>query len=674
MRFDPGEIVSIDTETTGLRMFQGDMPFAVSMCNLEGETFYCEWPIDPFTRHVQPRPAELEFIRAVVENPKIAKVFHNAAFDLHHLEENYGIQYRGTIHETKIAARCANNNEPSYGLKPLAAKYVQIPITDEKELQDATVKARREGKRRNYRLAEDVAADYWLPRHLDPKNAYCEAYARTDAERTLALWCFYEEFLAAMDARDTYDLEMQLWHIVYRMEKRGVRVDLDIAREEERRHTRLLEAHRAKMFQIAGREFNPNSPGQLAQLLYAERKLTPHKTTPAGGLSTDAKALRRHYKDPLVWELLEVRANEKAISTFFSAYIKLAARDPLQDGGGYCIHSSFDQAGTVTGRFSSRDPNLQQASKSENAKGTESVLARKPFGPRKGYVWLPADYSQVELRIFADFSRERTMLAAMEAGRDIHSETANKVWGGDTPAAITAAIAALELRSPAPASKEVAAAWKTLGWTPETRADEAALERCAREWLRKFSGKIVEAEASLGKKTMRSRAKNINFAKIYGGGPASIMDLAYCTYQEAAAFMEEYDRAMPGIAKWINEISDIGRKYGYIRTAYNRRLSVPAERAYVAANYRVQGSAADLMKDSMRRLDAFFTKHQLDAHLVMTIHDEIVMEIRESQLKKWILYAVRNIMEDHGGRFGVPLPVEVSIARASWEEKEKVDL
>ncbi len=231
------------------------------------------------------------------------------------------------------------------------------------------------------------------------------------------------------------------------------------------------------------------------------------------------------------------------------------------------------------------------------------------------------------------------------------------------------------IRSDKNPSKELRKAWKTLGiterWIPKMPLQERRV--VCEHWLSLFDYSVVRAEASIGVKASRTKTKMLLFAKIFGGGPNAVKDLLLVdTLAEAQEFLTAYARSFPGVDPWIQKISAEGRRNGYILNIYGHRISVNPNKAYRAANYRVQGSAAALLKEAMVRCDHYLRESGIDGHLVMTIHDEIVFEIH----KKWagigILLELKRIMEDHGGRLKCNLQVDIDRVRNNWEEKESV--
>jgi len=336
----------------------------------------------------------------------------------------------------------------------------------------------------------------------------------------------------------------------------------------------------------------------------------------------------------------------------------------------------FNQVGPRTGRFSCRKPNMQNVANALTTRSPMPIQARTPFVPRPGYVWYAIDYSQLEVRIFADVSQEPSMLEALDSGEDLHDVCTNKAWGGkDNPAAIRAAIHSLEFDGTGDGTK-VKKFWDKEGVALRDipTMEQSAKVYLADKWLAEFDYNIVKAEKSISKKTSRAKAKMILFAKLFGGGPNAIKDLLYCDYHEAAEFLRDYDGAFPEIVQYIRDLSEEASGAGYIMDCFGRRIAVDPDTAYRAVNYKVQGSAASLLKQSMRRTHAYLKKTKLDAHLLLTIHDEIVFEVRKTHAKRNVLQELCRIMEDHGGAFGVPTPVEIDKVTESWNVKKKAKI
>jgi DNA polymerase I-like protein with 3'-5' exonuclease and polymerase domains len=270
-------------------------------------------------------------------------------------------------------------------------------------------------------------------------------------------------------------------------------------------------------------------------------------------------------------------------------------------------------------------------------------------------------------------SGESTLLEAIDNGDDIHTATANRVWGGESDASIRAAVHSLELDGTGNLdTPEVAKMWKHYGVTNSNlkKMDERNKVQIAEDWMNGFGWDIVVAEKSIGKKIWRTRSKSVTFCKIFGGGVKAAKEWMQCTEEEARAFLHEYDVMMPGIKAYIRELSNQARRDGQIVNRYGRILQVDPDKPYKAVNYMVQGSAADLMKRAMVKTARYLKETGLDWHLVLTIHDELVFEALKAHARRSVLRNIKALMEDHEGAFSVPTPVDIERVTVSWDQKE----
>lgn len=712
-----GKSVAIDTETTGLSVWHGDQPFAVSFCNEVGDTAYVEWPVDPYTRVVEFDLLELEqVIDFILEHPS-RKVFHNAKFDIRMLEtasmENFGVELfdrkkgelKFNIDETTFMAWCCNGMEPNFKLKSLANRYLDYPVDDEEDLKKLVNRLRRKAKKEDWKTAysEDLqddgtikykavtAADYWLPREAERRHpewlgikkiparkeaAYCGRYCVADAERTMLLKMMYNTAMEEEGVTHTYLQERdELWPITWEIEDRGIHFLRDKCEEEEAATLAELKKYKQEVINAAWPEFT-GKPKEMQILLYDRKYLglpVRVRTKKTQQPATNVDALTAHEDHPVIRSIQKWRAAHKGWSTYFRRYNKLSV--PTDDG--WEMHGEFRQLYPVTRRYASSAPNMQNVANALTTRSQEPIQARTVFAPRPGYVWYHWDYHQVEVRIFADLAQEPFMLDALANNRDLHDECTNKAWGGeDNPAAIWAAAHSLEFDGTGPAvtqkSKQVMAIWKKFGIKKLRQLSAKNVEEIAYEWLSWFDFDIVAAEASLKKKTSRAKAKMLLFAKQFGGGPNAVKDLLRVSWEEAAQFLDDYSVAFPRIDEWIAEVSEEGRENGYVLDNYNTKLAVNREKAYQGANRKVQGSAASLLKRAMVRCREHLRKAARDARIVLTVHDELAFEIRKTHAHRNLIMDLGYLMADHEGHFNIPTPVELERVTKTWNQKEKV--
>jgi len=698
--------VAIDTETTGLNVWTGCRPFAVSMMYEDGEWLYWEWDVAPFTREPIIPAADLDEIREITTDPELVKCFFNLKFDFLMLRA-INVAVTGVMAEVSFMARAVNNLEHVFALKPLAKKYVGIDDDDAEDLRDTVKRCRRAAKKLGWKIAtkkehgdKPINADYWLPGTLvrrEPKLAaelgvdlaVCETYAVRDVERTIVLDAYYRAAMEELDANDprllkdpafeldphfqplevqaTYEREMKLMPDTIGMEAHGVAVDGPRLQELVVECTQKRDEANARLRELSGLEaFNHNAPRQVAALLFEPQRnaagdlVLPKKVcqhlkifarTKTGMPKTDAEALMPYRQNKVVDALLTARANDKALSTFFEKYLDLAVVDVA---GELILHPGFEQWGALTGRYTCRSPNLQQVSnpKTTNSRMAEFVVdVRQAFIPRPGCVWYCPDYSQLEVIIFADIANEQTMLQAIKDGADIHTATTNKIWGGlNNPKAVAAALRSSELAG-----------------MPSTESQVI-------QNLDIVDCDIVEFEREIGTKLWRKLAKTVTFTKIFGGGPRALMSWIGCSHDEAVKILADYDEAFPDMTTLMQELMGMGRKHGFVVNRYGRKLNIDPWRAYTAVNYLVQSSAADLMKAGMRKCARYLRETGLDARILMTIHDELIFEFRRGHNFKSVLRTLCSLMADHEGRFSVPTQVDLDKVTTRWSEKIGVNL
>jgi DNA polymerase-1 len=622
--------------------------------------------VDEFTREPFIVLADLIKLRQFFADESVIKVFHNAKFDIRMLEK-IGVGVKGPIEETMFLAGTLNTMEPSLKLKELGRKYLGISVGDQEDLHRATISGRAIGKRLGWALGDEVAQDYWMaPWKL------CKKYAITDAERTMMLFLIMKEDLDKdRNARKTYERELALWPTTYAMEGRGVRVDIDIIDTGLKKSNRRSKKFAAKIHAMVG-SVNLNSPQQLCKIFYGSKKkgglgLRITKYTKTGNPSCDQQALEKMHH-PVAKLLLKWKA-EDGLRKFFANYKSLAVWE--EKWKCWVIHPNFTQTETKTFRFSCRQPNLQNVPDADNSKSMAAIQARTPFGPRKGYVWYHWDYKQLEVVVFADCSQEPSLLEAIASGREIHVETGNRVWGPRNKAlAIRAARHALELDTGEPASSPEVKAAQDEYW-------DVTPKKTVENWLYGWDWKIIQAEASIGKKNTKTNAKGVTFNKIFGGGVNGLQAFIPVTWSEGEDILDAYDNSFPTIGKWIKKRSNKARKLGYVRTREGTKLMVDREKPYVAINYEVQGTAAEMLKNAMIRLAPYLQRlrdKNIDVWLVLTIHDELVIEMPTRIVGKTrhnILKRITGIMENQS-TLNVPVKVEIERTDKSWAKKVEV--
>lgn len=428
--------------------------------------------------------------------------------------------------------------------------------------------------------------------------------------------CFYECYVAYASCQPLiekltethmdklfFDIEMPLVFTLYEMEKNGVKVEAPALKVYgEQLAVKIVELEK-KIYGSAGEEFNINSPKQLAVILFEKLGLPNGKKTKTG-YSTSADVLEKLAPEyPIVSDILEYRQLTKLKSTYADGLANY-----IQEDGR--IHGKFNQTITATGRISSTEPNLQNIP----IRMELGRLIRKVFVPEDGYVFVDADYSQIELRILAHCSGDEQLITAYKEARDIHRITASQVF--------------------------------------HIPFDE-----------------VTELQ--------RRNAKAVNFGIVYGISSFGLSQDLSITKKEAGQYIENYFNTYPGIKKFLDTAVETGKEKGYVTTLFGRRRPIPElsssnfmQRSFgerVAMNSPIQGTAADIMKLAMIGVQRRLAESNMKSRLVLQVHDELLIEAHESEVDK-----VKEILAyemEHAAELLVPLDVDMHVGKNWYEAK-----
>lgn len=710
--------VAIDTETPGLRWRHGDSPWMVSMADSNYNSWCALFPIDPFTRRVQYNDKDLkaflsgriydltkeryEYLKEVCADPKKIKVFFNAPFDIGNLGV-MGIPVVGKVEEVSLQARAHKTNEIVYKLKYLSRRYQGLTSEDEKELKTTTIKLRKIAKQLGWNIFEEEGGkksdegkappDYWLTMlaHLllDDEDEVlsarkqAEEYCRKDTLRTIVLHNFYGKELKKDPTRaKTYAFEMKLFPIIREMENLGCSTIKQRVLLDRQVCIDKAEETIAEIRSIIGDEnFKPSQTKDYSKFLFSEPPLglglPPTELTKTGQFTTGIDELIRSgaANHPFVRLCTTFSAQEKAVSLFFDKYIQNMLPDEQYEGR-HVIHPNINQGNTKTFRLSMNDPNLQQASNPDSSKhGANVVQVRSSFFPRPGYYWVLFDYSGQELRLLGGVMGVKLIYDAIREGIDVPTKISNQIWGGKgNELGIKQAIAALELYSDHPSTKFVQNTWSKFEWNSRYKSDQKAMEKFADYVLSEFDYDYVAFEASLEKKVSRTLVKNTIYAELYGAGVDKIAWQNGTTIERAAEIKQLINRQMPEKVAGSKRIIEEARSKGYITSIYGDKIDVDPEFAYRAVNYSIQNPAAKMMKISMINCRDYIRRSGLDAKIILTVHDELVFEVKKEHCTKQFCRGVKVIMEDHLEYTKIPMSVGISLCRERWDLEEKVKL
>jgi DNA polymerase I len=434
-------------------------------------------------------------------------------------------------------------------------------------------------------------------------------YAAEDADVTLRLWRALKPRLPAEQVTSVYEtLERPLIRVLARMERRGISIDRQTLSRLSGEFAQKAGALEAEIRELAGAPLNPGSPKQLGDILFGKFGLPGGTKTKTGAWSTGARALEELAEQghALPQKILEWRQVAKLRSTYTDALPGYVNPDTHR------VHTCYSLASTTTGRLSSSEPNLQNIP----IRTEEGRKIRRAFVASPGMKLVSADYSQIELRLLSEVADVPALRKAFRDGLDIHAMTASEMFG-----------------------------------VP------------------------VDAMPS----DVRRRAKAINFGIIYGISAFGLAAQLGIPREEAGAYIKRYFDRFPGIRDYMEETKEFARKHGYVLTLFGRkchypdiRNSNPSVRSFnerAAINARLQGSAADIIRRAMVRIEPALSKEKLNAQMLLQVHDELIFEVPEDEIEK-TLPIIRQVMEEapHPAvNLSVPLHVDARAA-GNWDE------
>jgi len=572
---------AIDLETTSPFPMWADL-VGISLSCAPHQAFYIPLAHRHREATVQlPLPWVLGHLKPILEDREVKKVGQNIKYEWIVLKRQ-DIHLRGILCDTMIASYLLNPTKHNHNLGEIAREYLDRNVTDYKEVvgtgaKEVTFDQIELGRARDY-SCEDADVSLQLSQVLLPK-------------------------LEEGGFRDLFEqVELPLAIVLAKMEMNGVKIDMDLLMEFSKEVEAQLQQKTDRIYTLAGEVFNINSSQQLGKILFDKLRLPVIKKTKTG-YSTDVEVLNKlSLQHDLPLEILGYRNLNKLKSTYIDALPRLIHPDTGR------VHTSYNQTVTATGRLSSSDPNLQNIP----IRAEEGSRIRQAFIPEKGWAIVSADYSQIELRILAHLSRDKTLMEAFQKDEDIHARTASEIFG-------------------VPIEKV----------TPP----------------------------------MRREAKVINFGIIYGMSAYGLSQQLGSDPKVAQVYIDEYFKKYTGVQTYIERGLEEAREKGYVTTLLHRRRYLPDIHSPTAAirqatermaiNTPLQGTAADIIKVAMIRIQNRIEELGLSAKMIMQVHDELVFEVPEEELQK----AVPLIQNEMETVMDLSVPLNVSIhAGKNWAE------
>ena len=575
-------LFAFDTETTSLDYMQAQV-VGVSFAVEPGKAAYVPFGHDYLGAPEQlERDWVLEQLRPLLENENTPIVGQNLKYDANVLS-NHGIELKAIKFDTMLESY-VSNSLGRHDMDTLALAHLGHTNISFEDIA---------GKGAKQLTFNQIELDKAAP------------YAAEDADITLRLHlALWERLSAEPELLSVFNtIELPLVKVLHGIERNGVLLDAAVLNQHSQELSQRLDELEKEAFNLAGREFNLSSPKQLGEIFFNELGLPVLKKTKGGAPSTAEEVLQELALDyPLPKLILEHRGLAKLKSTYADKLPNMIAPATSR------VHTSYHQAVTATGRLSSNNPNLQNIP----IKNAEGRRIRKAFVAPKGYKIIAADYSQIELRIMAHLSGDKTLLQAFNDGKDIHSATAAEVFGVPLDA--------------------------------------------------------VEPQ-------QRRSAKAINFGLIYGMSAFGLAKQLHIGRAEAQSYIDLYFERYPGVKSYMDNTRVDAADKGYVQTLAGRRLYLPeindrngmrrqaAERT--AINAPMQGTAADIIKIAMLKVHDWLHQTQQPAKMIMQVHDELVFEVKED-IAETFAAQVCDLMSQ-AMALDVPLLVEAGIGD-NWDE------
>jgi DNA polymerase-1 len=572
------EAICFDTETTSLDAVNAEL-VGISFAYIPGEAFYIPVPADQKLAQ-----AIVERFRVVFENDAVEKIGQNIKYDILVLK-NYNIDVRGKLSDTMLAHYLLEPDK-RHGMDILSASYLNY-----EPVSITSLIGKKGIKQSNMR-------DVGIPEITQ--------YAGEDADITLQLHGIFSQQLHKAKAEVLYrNVEMPLVKVLAAMENKGVKLNIGALNDMSAVLESDIRQTESEIFEIAGQPFNISSPKQLGEILFDQMKLIAKpKKTKTGQYATGEEILSELENDhAIARKILDYRELQKLKSTYVDALPTLVSARTGR------IHTSYNQAVAATGRLSSTNPNLQNIP-IRTPRGRE---IRKAFVPdNEDFQIMSADYSQIELRIMAAFSKDESMIEAFNQGRDIHATTASKVF-------------------------------------------KVPLEEVTSD--------------------MRRKSKMVNFGIIYGISAFGLGQRLAIPRGEAAEIIKAYFEEFPAVKGYMDQVINDAREKEYVETILGRRRYVPdinsrnqTNRGYAernAINAPIQGSAADMIKVAMINIHDFIDKEKLRSRMILQVHDELVFDAHRDEISM-LKEKVDELMQN-----AIPLSVKMETGigiGANWLE------
>ena len=568
---------AFDTETTSLNPIEAEI-VGISFCLEKNKAFYIH-----LNKGFEQSKKTLQLFKSVFDNEKILKIGQNIKYDMLVIDK-YGLTVKGNVFDTMIAHHILET-DLRHNMDYLAETYLNYKTIHIESL----IGPKGKNQKSMSQLPPDLIKDY----------------AAEDADITFQLFEIFEPKIKKEGFENIfYKLEMPLVKVLTEVELNGILIDTEFLEKYKNELNEKIVGIENEIYKLAGIRFNIASNQQLGDVLFKRLKISDKpKLTKTKQFATDEAELHKYQgKHPIIDYILEFRGLKKLVSTYVDSLPALVNPKTKR------IHTSFNQAVTVTGRLSSNNPNLQNIP----IRTPEGKKVRQAFIPSEGCIFIDADYSQVELRLMAHLSQDDVMIEAFSNGKDIHAQTAAKIFKVD-------------------------------------------LENVTKE--------------------MRYQAKTANFAMIYGSSAYGLSQNLNISRQDAKTLIDNYFATYPKVQSYMQKMIKDARDKGFVTTLMGRKRFLKdinsrnsllrSNAEHNAINTPIQGSAADIIKMAMIDISKELKERNLKTKMLLQVHDELLFEVPLDE-KEEILVLIKDKMENVV-KLSIPLIVDITEGK-NWAE------
>ena len=608
---------AFDVETTGLRPHNGDRIFSFCIADYKGN-------VDVYQMNNRGKKVLKEFWADKTKQ----KVMHHGKFDMSFLKYHDVPIPKGTIiHDTMIASQMLRNLAPTHSLDGLAWELCGYP----KDL-DSDIK--KEGK---------ALGGY----DKIPKKKMTK-YQIADGQRTMLLHQgFLPEILESPALYQDYLVEMELIFVTMRLEEYGIYIHRKNCNNLINHLNEELDYINDEAYELLGYRANIASNQQLQSILFKRLNLPPLKVT-KNGPSCDMDTinyLRESHPHPILDLILKHRTYTKGVA-MLNSYLELAGMTKE----GKLFPTINTNGAKKTGRESSTNPNLQNVSKSTNPRNPYTVAARKAFKAPPRHILFLVDYSGIEMRLIVDACNQKELMKIIKVGGDVHMPAVECFYGSKF------------------SNRE-----RCIKHMIKTNKEN---KKIIKKNVKKYGREQgLEESWKIFKKVLRGAAKNAHFGMAYGASLAKLANTLSLSIIDTKIGFDRYAEKYPEVAYFTQNIAKEVKEKGYVITAFGRKLYVNKRKAYMGANYKIQGTAGGVIKRAQIKVDKWTSKYYPEIRINIPIHDEIIMSypLKYINKQKFLLPKISKLMTNIPG-IKVRLDVEWKRTLTTWDKAKEIEV